>query len=49
MNSREAGSTIRLMEMFNVKIEKVSAYAAETVFASESYEEAKAAKAQLIH
>ncbi|MEM3626847.1 MAG: glutamate--tRNA ligase [Candidatus Bathyarchaeia archaeon] len=44
-----SGSLIRLMELFNVKIEKVSAYSVEALFVSESYEEAKAAKAPLIH
>jgi glutamyl-tRNA synthetase len=45
----EAGKMIRLMELFNVKIEHVKLYSVEAVFASESYEEAKKAKAQLIH
>jgi glutamyl-tRNA synthetase len=42
-------SVIRLMELFNIKIEKATIYAAEATFASESYEEAKQTKAQLIH
>jgi glutamyl-tRNA synthetase len=43
------GSTIRLMELFNIKIESVSEYSAEASLVSESYEEARSAKAQLIH
>jgi glutamyl-tRNA synthetase len=39
----------RLMELFNVKIENANAYSAEASFVSESYEEARKAKAQLIH
>ncbi|MEM3695101.1 MAG: glutamate--tRNA ligase [Candidatus Bathyarchaeia archaeon] len=42
-------SVIRLMELFNIKIESVNAYSAQASFASESYEEARKAKAQLIH
>jgi glutamyl-tRNA synthetase len=42
-------SVIRLMELFNVRIDKATIYAAEATFASESYEEAKQVKAQLIH
>jgi glutamyl-tRNA synthetase len=40
---------IRLMELFNIKIENISAYLAEASFVSESYEQARKAKAQLIH
>lgn len=42
-------STVRLMELFNIKIESVNAYSAQASFVSESYEEARKAKAQLIH
>jgi len=42
-------SVIRLMELFNIRLEKAATYAAEATFASESYKEAKQAKAQLIH
>jgi glutamyl-tRNA synthetase len=42
-------SMIRLMELFNVRIENVNAYSAQASFTSESYEEARKAKAQLIH
>jgi glutamyl-tRNA synthetase len=45
----EAGKIIRLMELFNVKIEHTKLYSVEAVFASESYEEARKTKAQLIH
>jgi glutamyl-tRNA synthetase len=40
---------MRLMELFNIRIEKVSSYSAEAHFASEAYEDAKKAKAKLIH
>jgi glutamyl-tRNA synthetase len=43
------GSVIRLMELFNIEIEKADAYSANASFISESYEEARKAKAQLIH
>jgi glutamyl-tRNA synthetase len=45
----EAGKMFRLMELFNIKVEHAKIYSIEAVFASESYEEAKNAKAQLIH
>jgi glutamyl-tRNA synthetase len=45
----EAGTTVRLMELFNVKIERAKIYSVEAAFASESYEEARKAKAKLIH
>jgi glutamyl-tRNA synthetase len=45
----EAGKMIRLMELFNVKIEQAKLYSVEAVFASESYAEARKVKAQLIH
>jgi len=40
---------IRLMELFNIKIEMVNAYSAEAYFISEAYEEARKAGAPLIH
>jgi glutamyl-tRNA synthetase len=43
------GSVIRLMELFNIKIEKVEAYSAEASFTSEAYEEARKVEAPLIH
>jgi glutamyl-tRNA synthetase len=45
----EIGKMIRLMELFNVKIERVNTVVVEAVFASENYEEARKAKAKLIH
>ncbi|MGC8997788.1 MAG: glutamate--tRNA ligase [Candidatus Bathyarchaeia archaeon] len=44
-----SGKIVRLMELFNIKIERVEAYCVEASFASESYEEAKRAEAPLIH
>lgn len=49
VDSTKIGIMIRLMELFNVKIEKANLYSAEAVFVSEPYEEAKKVKAQLIH
>jgi len=43
------GNVIRLMELFNIKIEGISAYSVEASFVSESYEEARKVKAKLIH
>jgi glutamyl-tRNA synthetase len=45
----EVGKMIRLMELFNVKIEHAKIYSVEAAFASESYEEARKTKARLIH
>ncbi|MEM2937316.1 MAG: glutamate--tRNA ligase [Candidatus Bathyarchaeia archaeon] len=45
----KVGSTVRLMELFNIKIEKIKEYSVEAFFISESYEEAKKAEAPLIH
>ena len=47
--SAEAGKVIRLMELFNVKIESAGEAGAEAVFASESYEDVRKSRAQLIH
>ncbi|MEM2419874.1 MAG: glutamate--tRNA ligase [Candidatus Bathyarchaeia archaeon] len=44
-----AGKVVRLMELFNVRIEKVEAYAIEASFLSEAYEDAKKMDAPLIH
>jgi glutamyl-tRNA synthetase len=49
VNESKIGVVIRLMELFNVKIEDARAYSAEAVFVSESYEDARKIKAQLIH
>ncbi len=43
------GRVIRLMELFNIRIDKVEGYSAEASFISESYEEARKANAPLIH
>jgi glutamyl-tRNA synthetase len=40
---------IRLIELFNVKIENVGSFSAEAYFVSEPYEDAREAKAKLIH
>jgi glutamyl-tRNA synthetase len=45
----EAEKVVRLMELFNVKVEDTKAYSAEASYASEAYEEARKAKARLIH
>jgi glutamyl-tRNA synthetase len=49
MNSVTVGKFIRLMELFNIKIEKANADSLEAAFASEAYEEAREAEAKLIH
>jgi glutamyl-tRNA synthetase len=48
-DAAEVGKVIRLMELFNVKVESVNADSVEASFASEAYEEARKAKAKLIH
>jgi len=45
----DAGTVIRCMELFNVKIENRNAKSSDAVFVSESYEEARKTKAKLIH
>lgn len=45
----ETGKIIRLMELFNVKIEKITSGMVEAEFTSESYEDVRKIKAQLIH
>jgi glutamyl-tRNA synthetase len=49
VDSSSMGAMIRLMELFNVKIENANVYSAQGLFLSESYEDAKKVKAQLIH
>ncbi len=49
VNSSKIGATIRLMELFNVKIDDANIYSGEASFTSESYEDAKNMRAQLIH
>jgi glutamyl-tRNA synthetase len=45
----EVGQMIRFMELFNVKIERVNARSLEASFINEVYEDARKAKAKLIH
>lgn len=47
--SAEVGKMLRLIELFNVKIESVNDRMVETVFGSEAYEDARKYKAKLIH
>jgi glutamyl-tRNA synthetase len=49
VDDSETGNIIRLIELFNVGIEKANIYSADASFASESYEEARQSKAHLIH
>ena len=49
VDSSKVGSMLRLMELFNVKIENANVYSAEGAFVSEAYEDARNVKAQLIH
>jgi glutamyl-tRNA synthetase len=49
VNSSTVSVTLRLMELFNVKIDKANVYSAQGLFVSESYEDARKVKAQLIH
>jgi glutamyl-tRNA synthetase len=48
LSNMETGKVIRLMELFNVKIEKMHKDWVEASFVSESYEDVRKAKAQLI-
>jgi glutamyl-tRNA synthetase len=49
VDASKIGNMTRLMELFNVKIESISTFSAEASFVSESYEEARKVKAQLIN
>lgn len=49
VDQSKVDTMLRLMELFNVKIEETNVYSARSVFVSESYEEARKVKAQLIH
>jgi len=49
MDDSKIGNIIRLMELFNIEIENVNAYSAQASFISESYEEVRKTKSQLIH
>lgn len=48
-DASKVGSMVRLMELFNVKVESVNVYGVESSFLSEPYEDARKAKAQLTH
>jgi len=48
-DAAEAGKMLRLMELFNVKIERAGDGLLEAVFAGEAYEDARKARAKLIH
>jgi glutamyl-tRNA synthetase len=48
VNDSKIGNTIRLMELFNIRIEKANIYSCEAYFVGESHDEAKKGKAQLI-
>ncbi len=47
--TKQPGDMIRLMELFNIKIEESNGFAVGGFFTSNSHEEAKKMKAQLIH
>jgi glutamyl-tRNA synthetase len=49
IDASKVGNLIRLMELFNVRVDKANVYSADASFLSESYEDARKAKAQLIH
>jgi glutamyl-tRNA synthetase len=48
-DAAEAGKMLRLMELFNVIVEDANTGFLKAVFASEAYEDARKAKAKLIH
>ncbi|MDH7607174.1 MAG: glutamate--tRNA ligase [Candidatus Bathyarchaeota archaeon] len=43
------GKIVRLMELFNIRVDKVEAYSIEASFLSEPYEDARKVEAPLIH
>jgi glutamyl-tRNA synthetase len=49
MDATKAESILRLMELFNIKMEKVAVHSAEASFTSEAYEDARKVGAPLIH
>ena len=49
VDGSKIGNIVRLMELFNIRIEKANIYSAEASFMSDSYDDAKKTKAQLIH
>ncbi|MGA3193038.1 MAG: glutamate--tRNA ligase [Candidatus Bathyarchaeia archaeon] len=48
VDSSSVGAMLRLMDLFNVRIENANVYSAQSLFVSESYEDARKVKAQLI-
>jgi glutamyl-tRNA synthetase len=49
ISTLETGEVVRLMELFNIKIDAVTKEPVEAEFVSESYENVRKAKARLIH
>jgi len=49
IDASEVGKMIRLMGLFNIKVERADKYSAEASFISEGYKEARKAGAPLIH
>jgi glutamyl-tRNA synthetase len=49
VDASKTGKLLRLMELFNVRILSANIYGAEAAFESESYDDARAIKAPLIH
>ena len=49
VDGSKIGNMVRLMELFNIRIEKANIYSAEASFVSDSYDDARRARAQLIH
>jgi glutamyl-tRNA synthetase len=49
IDTLKVGKMIRLMELFNIKLERLDAYSAEASFMSEAYNDARRAGASLIH
>lgn len=49
IDATKRGNLIRLMELFNVRVENANSYSARASFVSDAYEEAKKEKTQLIH
>ncbi|MEM3442371.1 MAG: glutamate--tRNA ligase [Candidatus Bathyarchaeia archaeon] len=45
----KVGDVVRLMELFNIRLDNISVYSVEATFVSEPYEEARRIKAPLIH
>ncbi len=49
MENLEMGTMIRLMELFNIRLESIEAYSVEASYVSESYDDIRRTKTQLIH